>query len=169
MPKIKDKTGQVFDRLTVLGLSPWTGGPASRWVCLCSCGNKRSYVGHALGTNTFSCGCKNADRMRNQPPSRKHGMAPSIEYTAWIRMKERTKEFPVCKADKANYWDRGIRVCEAWQNDFMAFYNHIGPKPSPELSLDRIDNDRGYEPGNVRWATRSQQMKNRRPSAYKRK
>ena len=54
-------------------------------------------------------------------------------------------------------------MCEEWKNDFMAFYNHVGPKPSPELSLDRIENDGNYEPGNVRWATSIDQANNKRP------
>ena len=68
-----------------------------------------------------------------------------------------------------NYGGRGITFCDEWlgKGGFQKFMEHIGPKPSPELSLDRIDNDKGYEPGNVRWATASEQMLNRRPSVHK--
>jgi hypothetical protein len=61
-----------------------------------------------------------------------------------------------------NYGARGIKVCDEWRADFLAFFRHIGPKPGPEYSVDRIDNDGNYEPGNVRWATRSQQAVNQR-------
>lgn len=61
-----------------------------------------------------------------------------------------------------NYGGRGIEVCGEWLNDFDAFYAHIGDKPSSRHSIDRIDNDRGYEPGNVRWADWSTQLYNRR-------
>jgi hypothetical protein len=66
-----------------------------------------------------------------------------------------------CTNDKLRLWHRyggrGIKVYELWLNDFEAFFQHIGPRPSPKHSVDRIDNDRGYEPGNVRWATVKEQ------------
>jgi hypothetical protein len=59
------------------------------------------------------------------------------------------------------YGGRGIRVHAAWQDDFQAFFEHVGPRPSPKHTLDRIRNNEGYEPGNVRWATRKDQARNR--------
>jgi hypothetical protein len=66
-----------------------------------------------------------------------------------------------------HYGGRGIRVCDEWTgpDGFERFLAHIGPKPSPELSIDRIDNDGNYEPGNVRWATASEQQRNKRRAA----
>jgi hypothetical protein len=66
--------------------------------------------------------------------------------------------------DKAyyNYGGRGIRVCDAWLHDFSAFIGHIGSRPDPQHTLDRVDNSKGYEPGNVVWATRKEQQRNRR-------
>lgn len=65
----------------------------------------------------------------------------------------------------ADYGGRGITVCDEWlgEHGFYIFLGHIGTKPDPNLSLDRIDNDKGYQPGNVRWATKSEQSRNRRP------
>lgn len=65
-------------------------------------------------------------------------------------------------ADFHTYGARGIAVCEEWRRDFGAFLAHIGPRPSPGHSIDRIDNARGYEPGNVRWATPREQARNTR-------
>ena len=168
MPKIKDLTGQVFTRLTVLGLSPWSKPPV-RYVCRCSCGAITTVVGRNLVRGfTKSCGCLLAEHHTGEwaignQHARRHGMARTPEYKAWDSMRDRCSETPSTPKNKAHYFDRGIRVCEAWQHDFMAFYKHIGPRPGPGFSVDRIDNDRGYEPGNVRWATHSQQMENRRP------
>jgi hypothetical protein len=82
------------------------------------------------------------------------------EYEAWCHMKSRCSR----KADKAypDYGGRGITVCDEWLSDFSAFLGHIGYRPGPEYSVDRKDNNRGYEPGNVRWATRTEQSNNRR-------
>jgi hypothetical protein len=67
------------------------------------------------------------------------------------------------------YGGRGITVCPEWRADFAAFLRDVGRRPNPELSIDRIDNDRGYEPGNVRWATAKQQANNRRKPTKKEK
>lgn len=91
----------------------------------------------------------------------KHGMINTPEYQAWSAMKDR------CLNPKSsNYprWGgRGIKVHPEWAGDFMAFYLDVGPRPTPKHSLDRIDNDGNYEPGNVRWATKKEQADNRRP------
>lgn len=93
--------------------------------------------------------------------NRRHGMTGTPEYNAWLKMRKRCGN-PKDKAYR-NYGARGIHVCPEWQRSFEAFFAHVGPKPSPDLSIDRIDNDRGYEPGNVRWADTSTQNRNRRP------
>lgn len=90
----------------------------------------------------------------------KHGKADSPEYRTWTAIKRRC--FNKNTADYEDYGGRGITVSNEWINDFQAFYDHIGPKPSDKYSIDRIDNNGNYEPGNVRWATASEQMKNQR-------
>lgn len=91
----------------------------------------------------------------------KHRMCRTPEYHAWESMKTRCASGPE-SVHYQNYKARGITVCDEWQRSFTAFYNHVGPRPSTAHSLDRIENNRGYEPGNVRWATRKEQQRNTR-------
>lgn len=84
----------------------------------------------------------------------------SPEYKAWDCMKQRC--YSKSYRGNKNYRGRGIKVCDEWLHDFQAFYDYIGPRPSELHSLDRIDNNGNYEPGNVRWATLHQQHSNTR-------
>jgi hypothetical protein len=94
----------------------------------------------------------------------KDGKRWPTEYTAWQRAKSRChnpkdKSYP-------RYAGRGIEMCEKWRNSYEAFLADVGPKPAPHLTLDRINNNGNYEPGNVRWATWSQQRINSRPRPW---
>ncbi len=89
-----------------------------------------------------------------------HGATGTPEYRAWSGLRGRC----CCPSNRAfpNYGGRGIKVCERWLHSFENFLADLGPKPTPLHSIDRIDNDGNYEPGNVRWATRTQQQRNTR-------
>lgn len=89
-----------------------------------------------------------------------HGLSTTPEYLAWKAMKWRCN--PKNKANRRQYFERGIFVCLEWANSFLAFLAHIGKMPSPGLEVDRKDGSAGYEPGNVRWATQKEQMLNTR-------
>jgi len=82
----------------------------------------------------------------------KHGMRKEPEYRVWVGMKDR------CYNPRNPQWmrwgGRGIKVCDEWRDDFMAFFRYVGKRPSAKHSIDRWpNNDGNYEPGNVRWAT----------------
>lgn len=90
----------------------------------------------------------------------KHGLVKTKIYWCWVAMIRRCTML----SDKAfpNYGGRGIKVCDRWSRSLENFVADVGNPPGKEYSLDRIDNSRGYEPGNVRWATSSQQIRNTR-------
>jgi len=89
---------------------------------------------------------------------RKHGLTGTAEFNAYRAMVRRcSPQQPGAR----HYAERGITVCQEWLDDPRAFVEHIGPRPSAKHSVDRIDNNRGYEPGNVRWATECTQKRNR--------
>jgi hypothetical protein len=87
-------------------------------------------------------------------------MCTTAIYKLWFAMKARCTD--PNSTSYPYYGARGITVCAAWRDSFETFLRDVGPRPSRQYTLDRIDNDRGYEPGNVRWATRTTQMRNTR-------
>lgn len=97
-------------------------------------------------------------------PMLRHGLSRTPEYRAWQTMRHR------CTSPESPAWEsyggRGITIAPEWLNDPAAFIAHIGPRPSARHEVDRIDNDRGYEPGNVRWVTRSENDRNRRSNVF---
>ena len=161
-----DLLGQIFSRLTVIARAKRDRkfvSHSARWICRCECGKEIEASAQSLRSgDCLSCGCYQADRSREL--NTKHGHAKkgkrSVEHQTWSMAKQR------CTNPNNNgypeYGGRGITFFEGWKNDFDAFLRHIGPKPTPQHSLDRIDNERGYEPGNVRWATKTEQINNRR-------
>lgn len=158
-----------FGKLTVVDPVAIPHGKKWKVRCRCDCGVETTPFTFSLTSgSTASCGtppCNSKNRRSTAAvmgrANRRHGMAGTTEYLAWSAMKKRCHD-PRNKAYR-NYGARGISVCREWRESFEAFLAHIGPKPSPELSIDRIDNNRGYEPGNVRWADAQTQNRNRRP------
>lgn len=158
--------GAVFGKLTVTGLAKLNGGKR-KIPCKCECGAETEPFSFSLTSGkTLSCGtcdrkCSPNVKRAIAQANTKHGWHGSSEYNTWLAMRKRCGD-PNNKAYR-NYGARGIKVCAEWQDNFQAFIDYIGPKPDADLSLDRIDNERGYEPGNVRWADAQTQNRNRRP------
>ena len=162
---IKDLKDQKFGRL--VALEPVSFGlRGAKWLCRCDCGQTCLVpVGNLTSGNTKSCGCLR--RELSAKLNFKHGQTAhgkrSPENEAWHHMIQRCEN-----PNYPRYFDwggRGIKVCERWHK-FENFYEDMGDRPSFEYSLDRIDNDGDYEPGNCRWATRKEQRANSRPASH---
>ena len=129
------------------------------WRCLCDCG-KTTFVstGHLGSGHTRSCGCL-AKETRH-----KHGLSKTRIHCVWLQMKFRCKSEEPRK--KHIYKDRGISVCKEWFN-FIAFYDWaIANGYNDNLTIDRIDNNKGYSPNNCRWIRKGLQTRNLRRNIY---
>lgn len=152
--------GDRFGKLTVLAELPRVkSGRKIRRVfrCVCDCGTERIVrLDHLRSGHTGSCGCL---PQSNENRHGYHGMDGSPEHGIWRGIKKRC--YSPGARGYAMYGGRGIRLCERWHS-FKAFYEDMGPRPSPGHQIDRIDSDKDYEPGNCRWATRAEQNRNRK-------
>jgi hypothetical protein len=161
--RVLDITGQTFGRLTVLAYQPHKPGRGAWWLCECQCGALKVIRGVDLRTGGVqSCGCLQREaRLRHGGAS---GKKRSPEYIVWRSIVARC-----CNPKStgyAYYGGLGVTVCDQWRRDFAAFLRDVGPRPSLHHSIDRIKNERGYLPGNVRWATAREQARNRRNNVY---
>ena len=162
MGKFIDLTGQRFGRLTVIERD--TSRPKNDgafWLCKCDCGNVTSVRGKELRRgNTKSCGCLALEKLAAH--NKTHGLSGTKIYRKWQSMRKRC--YKPNDTHYKNYGGRGIKVCEEWRKDFKAFYDYVSQLEhfgEEGYSLDRIDNSRGYEVGNVRWATAVEQANNK--------
>lgn len=153
-PRFVDMTGRRFGRLVVLGYAG-ERNLSKYWWCRCDCGPvKEIKAGHLVAGSTESCGCLLRERHRT------HGKARTAIYHVWQAMRQRCEN--PHGTHYAYYGGRGIAVCERWQS-FENFYTDMGEPPFPGAELDRYpDQDGDYRAGNVRWATRAQQLRNLR-------
>lgn len=158
------KTGDRIGRLVCVREARHPIDQRPSWLCVCDCGNQK--VVRAKHLKAFliqSCGCFRKEKCART--HLKHGLSKTKIYSVWCAMVER------CTKPKSAgfryYGARGIKVCRRWRR-FENFFSDMGHAPKG-LTLDRENNDGPYSPQNCRWATRSQQSKNSRPSWHKRK
>lgn len=156
-----DITNQTFNRLTVEGLSDKKSKHGLLlWDCKCICGNMRLVAGYDLRSgHTKSCGCFESEKLSKR--NTKHGMSGTKEYRTWKSMHTRCYNTKI-----PQYKDWGGRGIQVLYKTFEEFYNEVGPAPSAKHSIDRINNDKHYEPGNCRWATAIEQSHNKRKRTY---
>jgi len=163
--RVEVATGDRYGRLTVVAESEpqrrSTGGKRRRVVCRCDCGEFTTVNLESLvSLRTRSCGCFQKECMANAwRKNVTHGRSYTKEYKQWDSMKQR------CLNPSHEFFDeyggRGIKVCDSWLESFENFFADMGECPEG-LTLDRIENDGNYEPGNCRWVSQGEQNRNKR-------
>lgn len=161
--KLIDLTGYRFGRLVVVRRQGLKGGRPA-WLCKCDCGSEAIVRGNDLRRGaTHSCGCIHREQLTERNTT--HGLCGQRLYNIWGCMVQR------CYNERTPcynlYGGRGIKICDEWRLDFKSFYDWaMANGYKDDLTIDRIDNDKGYFPNNCRWITAKEQGNNRSTNRY---
>ena len=157
MNKLIDLVGQRFGQLLVIERRSNNSYGQTRWLCQCDCGNKTIvYASNMRSGHTQSCGC--LQKKLAKESHTKHKMCGTPTYNTWGRMIQRCNDKK--DVDYKDYGGRGITVCSRWL-EFENFFEDMGTRPDG-LSIERVNNNKGYSPDNCKWATSTEQNRNKR-------
>jgi hypothetical protein len=154
--KLRDLKGKKFGRLKVISLVGRGSGGQAVWLCRCACGTEKEILAGNLGKSSNSCGCLRREQKSAQLAT--HSMSKTHIYRIYSHMLERCAD-----PNRPRYGGRGIKVCKRWRGPrgFENFYKKMGDQPFEGATLDRIDNEGDYTPNNTRWATQTEQHRNK--------